>query len=160
MGGIIHAVHPGDLDDGRICSPLSIEATLSQTLLNHSTALFIVTFARNTNAFRLHMASDSAARKVCISSAASGTKDSCSRWTVYEGEDGSFADIRMTVFEVSAESGDERLEEFDVFGKFLEEAEGCAADIFVWVLLANTRVLVCGQLTAERDVRDHYGWRC
>ena len=62
-----------------ICSPSSIEATPSQTLLNHSTALFIATFARKTNAFRLHVASDSAARKVCMSSAASGTSDSCSR---------------------------------------------------------------------------------
>jgi hypothetical protein len=50
-------------------------------------------------------------------------------------EDGVFADIRVTVFEAGAADWDERFEEFGVFGYFLEEAEGCAADIFVWMLL-------------------------
>lgn len=75
-----------------------------------------------------------------------------------ESEDGSFADIPMAVFKVSAESCDERLKEFDVFGFFffLEKEEGCATDMFVWCCW-QTRASAFGQFPAERDARDRYG---
>jgi len=54
-----------------------------------------------------------------------------------ESKDSSFPDIRMTVFKVGTESGDEWFEKFDVFRNLLEEAEGSPTDIFIWMLLEN-----------------------
>lgn len=39
------------------------------------------------------------------------------------------------MFEAGATDWDKGLEELGIFGYLLEEAESCAADIFVWVLL-------------------------
>jgi hypothetical protein len=50
-------------------------------------------------------------------------------------EDGIFADVGVTVLEAGAADWYERFEELGVFGYFLEEAKGCAADVFVWMLL-------------------------
>ena len=50
-------------------------------------------------------------------------------------EDGVFADVGMTMFQAGAADRDQRFEEFSIFRDFLEETEGCAADIFVWMLL-------------------------
>ena len=52
-----------------------------------------------------------------------------------ESKDSSFPDVRMSMFEIGAENGNERLKEFYVLRDFLEEAEGSAANIFIWVLL-------------------------
>lgn len=46
----------------------------SNTCRMYSTAFGIAQFDRNTNALRLHVASDSAARKVWINSGASGMR--------------------------------------------------------------------------------------
>ena len=52
-----------------------------------------------------------------------------------ESKDSSFPDVGVAVFKVGTESGNERFEELDVFRDLLEEAEGSAADIFIWMLL-------------------------
>lgn len=44
----------------------------------------------------------------------------------------------MAVLEVGAEGRDKGFKEFGVFGDFLEEAQCCTADVFVWVLLQDT----------------------
>jgi hypothetical protein len=40
----------------------------------------------------------------------------------------------MSVFQAGTTQWDERFEEFGVLVDFLEESEGCAADVFVGVL--------------------------
>ena len=56
-----------------------------------------------------------------------------------DSEHGVFADVRVPVLQAGAAGGDEGFEEFGVLGDFLEEAEGCAADVFVGVLLGVAR---------------------
>lgn len=62
-----------------ICSSSSIVGIWSNTCRMYSTAFGMAQFERNTNAFRLHVASDSAARNVWMSSGASGIRCSCWR---------------------------------------------------------------------------------
>lgn len=62
-----------------ICNPSSKVGMLSWFPKTHSTALLRSQWARNVNALRLHVESASAARKVLISSEASGIKCSNSR---------------------------------------------------------------------------------
>lgn len=57
-----------------------------------------------------------------------------------ESKDSSFPDVGVAVFKVGTESGNERFEELDVFRDLLEEAEGSAADIFIWVLLEKVHI--------------------
>ena len=57
-----------------------------------------------------------------------------------ESKHGGFSDIGMTMLEVGAKSGDEWLEELHIFRDFLEETEGSAPYIFVWVLLVNAHI--------------------
>lgn len=52
-------------------------------------------------------------------------------------EDCVFANVGVPVFEAGAADWDKGFEEFCIFGDFLEETKGCAADIFVWVLLGE-----------------------
>lgn len=52
--------------------------------------------------------------------------------------DGDFADVGVAVFEAAAADWDERLEEFGVLGYFLEEEEGCTANIFIGALLGSS----------------------
>ena len=62
-----------------ICIASSNDGIVSYMLEIYSTAFCIEQCARNTNAFRLQIASVSAMRKVCMSSGASGTRFSNSR---------------------------------------------------------------------------------
>ena len=65
----------------------------------------------------------------------------------------------MAVFEAGAAERDERFEEFCVPGDFLEEAQGCAPDIFIKVLLKilmNTQ----GMTKLVRNLQDHSVLRC
>ena len=70
-----------------------------------------------------------------------GVRDEVLKFAVdgVDGKHGVLADVRVPVLQAGAASGDERFEEFGVFGDFLEEAEGCAADVLVGVLLGVAR---------------------
>ena len=65
----------------------------------------------------------------------------------------------MAVFEAGAAERDERFEEFCVPGDFLEEAQGCAPDIFIKVLLKilmNTQ----GMMKLVWNLQDHFVLCC
>jgi len=65
----------------------------------------------------------------------------------------------VAVFEAGAAERDERFEEFCIPGDFLEEAQGCAPDIFIRVLLeviVNTQ----GQTKSIRNLQDHFVLCC
>ena len=59
-----------------------------------------------------------------------------------DGEDGVLGDVGVPVLEAGADCGDEGFEELDASRYLLEEAEGCGADVLVWVLGCR------------------FGWRC
>jgi hypothetical protein len=52
-----------------------------------------------------------------------------------DGENGIFANVGVTMLKTGTAGWDKRFEQFGVLGNFLEEPEGGATDIFVWVLL-------------------------
>ena len=65
----------------------------------------------------------------------------------------------MAVFEAGAAERDEWFEEFCVPGDFFEEAQGCAPDIFIRVLLEilmNTQ----GMTKLVRNLQDHSVLHC
>src|ERR1700685_4272135 len=74
-------------------------------------------------------------------------------------KDGVFADVGVAVFEAGATEWDEGFEKFGVPGDFLKEAQGCAPDIFIRVLL---EVIVNTQAMTKLvwNLQDHFILRC
>ena len=88
-----------------ICRPSSSPPSPQPMPTTHCAAFLTLTLARKTKAFLRQSASFSAARKACMSSAASGKMR---RGTVYgvQGEHGVLADVGVAVLQTGAARGE------------------------------------------------------